>query len=1375
MLNFLKFLKWISRAVCFVFLNSTFAQAGSPTEPANGFLVVTKGNLEVASGGSPHIHGGLAIGGQLLLKGGVMDVNMDALGTNTFKDGSESRYIGLIVEGGVAYTAGAVHVHDSRYIKLKNLTSHSKYSSSEKKAVNKDASGWSGPYIQVTTGEQDGTSVNKDVFDFDGAFNEFISHSNTLKGLSQNAAFNTSTKTMQNTNSGVLNVLNVTSDLNSIIAAGEFKFTNTPSATYPVVINVNLGGSTYSWNHPNFPGLPASAASYIIWNFHNGHLTLNSGDKIFGTIFAPQSDIVKNSANDIEGQVIANNLTLKNGQVHVYNYEPPVPTECTGCKSVNLIYNPDFGSCPSQSVEGWEVEKSHSSVSWGTFCHDFEGSIGDKSVGQLNWNDVVGHNYVRQKVEDGVIPGKSFIYTASAATHHNYYNGQTRIGKIWIEFYNSSDQKIGGNVGEQFVTTAYSTFLTYTISGTIPLNAKYLKIVGYANGTALKFTNNLLTIDCYDKINVTPEINHPNCLNQNGKITVNTTGGSGLFRYRIRVKGSGSGGWSNWQDSNVFNRQDGIYEIDVEDKKTTSDNCKKRIEVTLTKAPAPTVQVNSGVVCLGQKFTLTANTTNCTGTITWVAGGIQVGTGTSIEVQPGTTTTYTAKCINSPGCEGSGNGTVTVVTPPTISVNSPTICSGSTATLTVTGCEGGTITWTGGLTGNPATTPALTSNATYEATCTITSGGTSCTSKATATVTVSELPTVILEAGKLTCEIKKVTVVAAATGQGITYKWTVPAGASDPGNYASLETSVPGVYTVEVTTGDGCKASDQIEVIKDEDLPAVTVNDKVIGCDETEVTLTAEGSAGVTYSWTGPGSFTATTKEITVSVAGTYSVTVTSLVSGCKATDNGVVTKLPKPGPPASGPHKVCYGEEITLSATCAAGTAKWYKDAALTQEITVLTFVPEESHIYYAVCATQDCVSEPTQSVVTVTPDFAAPELEADPEEVIKGESSTLSGTCETGTLVWYKDAGLTQVLGAGATLVVTPETTTTYYAACEVDDCKKASEVIVKVKDQIFDLALRKTIKGGGKNPVVYPGASITFEIEVFNQGNVTATNIQVTDYIPLGLTISDANWTEVGGAKATLKTLIASLAPGASVKREITFTVNNDFTGKAVNAAEISSADGGTDIDSTPDDNPGNDGTPIDDEINEDGKNGGDEDDHDIEEITIEETPVFDLALRKTVKAGQKTVFKPGDEVIFNITVFNQGNVDATDIDLVDYIPAGLTLNDANWVLDGSKARWLGAIPSLAAGAEATVSITFTLNNDVTGEVIINTAEISGAKNDKGLDDIDSTPDDTKDNDGTVKNDEINEDGKKGGDEDDHDIEPISVCPDQTCLTAKVNKKK
>jgi uncharacterized repeat protein (TIGR01451 family) len=333
--------------------------------------------------------------------------------------------------------------------------------------------------------------------------------------------------------------------------------------------------------------------------------------------------------------------------------------------------------------------------------------------------------------------------------------------------------------------------------------------------------------------------------------------------------------------------------------------------------------------------------------------------------------------------------------------------------------------------------------------------------------------------------------------------------------------------------------------------------------------------------------------------------------------------------------------------------------------------------------------------------------------------------------------------------------------------DEDDSDPEVITVTPTPVFDLALKKTL-ASGQAASVNPGSTVKFTITVYNQGNVDATAIQVSDYIPAGLTLSDANWT-VTGSTATLKTPIASLAAGSSTTVDISFTVNASFTGSATNVAEISSATGGTDVDSTPDNNPNNDGTPKNDVINENGKTGGDEDDSDPEVITVTPTPVFDLALRKTLASGQSATINPGSSVKFTITVYNQGNVDATAIQVSDYIPTGLTLNDANWSVSNGIATLKTAIASLAAGASTTRDITFTVNAGVTGS-LTNMAEISSAKDANGNTptDVDSTPDNNPNNDGTPKNDVINENGKTGGDEDDSDPEVITILCVKPILT-------
>lgn len=135
------------------------------------------------------------------------------------------------------------------------------------------------------------------------------------------------------------------------------------------------------------------------------------------------------------------------------------------------------------------------------------------------------------------------------------------------------------------------------------------------------------------------------------------------------------------------------------------------------------------------------------------------------------------------------------------------------------------------------------------------------------------------------------------------------------------------------------------------------------------------------------------------------------------------------------------------------------------------------------------------------------------------------------------------------------------------------------------------------------------------------------------------------------------------------------------------------------------------------------------------------------------GAQTSFFNGQNVTFNITVTNQGDVTANTIQVIDYVPAGLIINDLTWTALGANV--VQTLPALAAGASTTIPITFTVDGTVLG-TITNFAEISA---DDGLD-CDSTPDSDSTNDGTVTDNDIGTACDVGGDEDDHDPASITV---------------
>jgi len=348
-----------------------------------------------------------------------------------------------------------------------------------------------------------------------------------------------------------------------------------------------------------------------------------------------------------------------------------------------------------------------------------------------------------------------------------------------------------------------------------------------------------------------------------------------------------------------------------------------------------------------------------------------------------------------------------------------------------------------------------------------------------------------------------------------------------------------------------------------------------------------------------------------------------------------------------------------------------------------------------------------------------------------------------------------------------------------------------------EVVDLALNKKLITAG--PYKY-GQIIDFNIEVFNQGNVTLNNIEVVDYLSEGFDYDPSINPGWSGTAPQIYTIIAGpLAPEASTIVTVRLKlVQTNGGGKIyTNGAEISGMDDNDgdprdndDADSTPDDNPDNDnpvtpGDPNDDEITEspnDPNTPGDDDEDDSDPAGPK---IFDLALRK-VQLTAGASFSYGQTVMYGIQVYNQGNVDARDIRIVDTLPCGLEFLPtsavniaAGWVYNPATREVRATYSNiLVAGTNTQLSLDVkvvacysNVNNAWT-----NYAEIEGANdNDPNTPnppvDIDSTPDGNNTNDpggepNTPTDDEINGDPNNPNnpdapqDEDDQDPHKIQI---------------
>lgn len=211
--------------------------------------------------------------------------------------------------------------------------------------------------------------------------------------------------------------------------------------------------------------------------------------------------------------------------------------------------------------------------------------------------------------------------------------------------------------------------------------------------------------------------------------------------------------------------------------------------------------VSGGIAILTGGQTIAVPIAGCAGTVTptvtWSPGATLSSTNTlSTTATPTTTTTYTLSA-SANGCTNQDQVTVTIGTPPSVSVNNQSICSGQTATLTATPTTaGGTYLWSPGGQTTSSINVSPTSTSTYSVVYTLNG----CASLSTAgTVTVAPSPTVSI-APVTFCPGAAVTLTATANPTGGTFDWA-PGGQT--ANNITVSPSGTTNYTVNYSLS-GC-------------------------------------------------------------------------------------------------------------------------------------------------------------------------------------------------------------------------------------------------------------------------------------------------------------------------------------------------------------------------------------------------------------------------------------------------------------------------------------------------------------------------------------------------------------------------------------------
>ena len=307
---------------------------------------------------------------------------------------------------------------------------------------------------------------------------------------------------------------------------------------------------------------------------------------------------------------------------------------------------------------------------------------------------------------------------------------------------------------------------------------------------------------------ITPQITAANCAGlNNGSISLTVTGSSGPYTYS----------WNTTPvqtTSTATGLAPGSYTCTITDvggcssTYTGTVGLNNNASITATATPA--------TICGGQTAQLTANLgVGQLTSFTWSPGNL---TGSTVTVNPTTTTTYTLQASNAAGCSATAQVTVTIAPDPAApQVNPISVCSGANGTLSVQNpISGMTYNWYNVATSGTALASGtsygvtnVTANATYYVQ-TVSAAGCSSPIRTAVNVTVDPLaPTPQVNSVTVCPGTDASLLVQNITTANISWRWYSQATGGTPvytGNpYVVTNVQAPSAWFVEgITVPGGC-------------------------------------------------------------------------------------------------------------------------------------------------------------------------------------------------------------------------------------------------------------------------------------------------------------------------------------------------------------------------------------------------------------------------------------------------------------------------------------------------------------------------------------------------------------------------------------------
>lgn len=336
--------------------------------------------------------------------------------------------------------------------------------------------------------------------------------------------------------------------------------------------------------------------------------------------------------------------------------------------------------------------------------------------------------------------------------------------------------------------------------------------------------------------------------------------------------------WSNGTTGETTQiTQPGCYTVTVNANGCTATSLE--FCVTPAQIEIPVITGNSSI-CAGNPTTLTAASNNPNAVYTWSNGA--TGSETSVSQEGCYTVT-----VNSNGCTAiSTEFCLNVTSAPTITVDGATsFCEGGSVFLTASQSQGSYL-WS-----NQATTQTITVTQSGSYTVTTTVNGCTLTSlPVQVNVTQVQIPVITPSATNI-CDNNCVTLTSSTAANYISYQWSGGA----PNQNTSL-ICTPGVYTVTVTTAEGCSATSASVTISSGTAftPTITVGGNNVICEGQNVILLSSSNTNNQWLFNGVPLAGANGVSHSATQTGNYAVVVSQ--NGCTGTSPNipvVVNELP--------------------------------------------------------------------------------------------------------------------------------------------------------------------------------------------------------------------------------------------------------------------------------------------------------------------------------------------------------------------------------------------------------------------------------------------------------------------------------------------------